>query len=183
LLLETRAYTITVAATKKNCFFDDFKKNDKFLVTYQVSDGATFDIDFWINDPNNRVILSAAKEPTGTYQVDVETDGRYTYCFSNQMSHEEKTISFNIHPLRHHVEEDDHMDPLDDEIEDLIDTIAAIKDEQEYIVMRERQHRDTAESTNARVMWWAILQIAILIASAVIQVTYLQRFFEVKRVV
>ena len=33
-----------------------------------------------------------------------------------------------------------------------------MKDEQEYIVVRERTHRNTAESTNDRVKWWSILQ-------------------------
>jgi len=75
-----------------------------------------------------------------------------------------------------------------------------VKDEQEYIVIRERTHRNTAESTNARVKWWSILQTAVLFSVVAWQVYYLkvtyypslstptiltrlQSFFEVKRVI
>ena len=74
-----------------------------------------------------------------------------------------------------------------------------MKDEQEYIVVRERTHRNTAESTNDRVKWWSILQAIVLFAVVAWQVYYLkvrvrqgqfmqssliciaQSFFEVKR--
>lgn len=61
----------------------------------------------------------------------------------------------------------------------LSDEVAAVKDEQGYIVVRERTHRNTAESTNARVKWWSIFQIVILIGEALFQVWWLKRFFEV----
>ena len=74
-----------------------------------------------------------------------------------------------------------------------------MKDEQEYIVVRERTHRNTAESTNDRVKWWSVAQVIILICVVAWQVYYLkvcfipnlavyalslttsQSFFEVKR--
>lgn len=40
-----------------------------------------------------------------------------------------------------------------------------------------------AESTNARVKWWSLGQLALLAAVCFLQVVYLKRFFEVKRVV
>jgi hypothetical protein len=54
-----------------------------------------------------------------------------------------------------------------------------VKDEQAYIVVRERTHRNTAESTNARVKWWSIFQLGVLIGEGVFQVWWLKRFFEV----
>lgn len=36
-----------------------------------------------------------------------------------------------------------HIDPIEREIRELAESIFAIKDEQEYIVARERQHRDS----------------------------------------
>ena len=50
----------------------------------------------------------------------------------------------------------------------------AVKDEQEYIVVRERTHRNTAESTNDRVKWWSVAQVIILFAVVGWQVYYLQ---------
>lgn len=45
--------------------------------------------------------------------------------------------------------------------------------------MRERTHRNTAESTNARVKWWSIFQLGVLLGEGVFQVWWLKRFFEV----
>src|SRR5438045_3381756 len=45
----------------------------------------------------------------------------------------------------------------------LSDLLAQVKDEQSYIVIRERTHRNTAESTNARVKWWSIFQMGVLL--------------------
>lgn len=61
----------------------------------------------------------------------------------------------------------------------LSEALAQVKDEQSYIVVRERVHRNTAESTNARVKWWSIFQLAVLIGEGIFQVWWLKRFFEV----
>lgn len=61
----------------------------------------------------------------------------------------------------------------------LSELISQVKDEQSYIVVRERTHRNTAESTNARVKWWSIFQLLVLLAEGIFQVWWLKRFFEV----
>lgn len=89
--------------------------------------------------------------------------------------------------------------PIEREIRQLAHGLAAVKDEQEYIVVREKTHRNTAESTNDRVKWWSVLQAVVLFAVVGWQVYYLkvrlffvavyhdlmfvQSFFEVKRVI
>ena len=59
------------------------------------------------------------------------------------------------------------------------DLVAQVKDEQSYIIVRERVHRNTAESTNARIKWWSIFQLMVLIGQGFFQVWWLKRFFEV----
>ena len=61
----------------------------------------------------------------------------------------------------------------------LSELLAQVKDEQSYIVVRERTHRNTAESTNGRVKWWSIFQLGVLIGEGIFQVWWLKRFFEV----
>jgi len=58
--------------------------------------------------------------------------------------------------------------------------VTDVKDEQSYIVIRERTHRNTAESTNSRVKWWSIFQMCVLLAEGIFQVWWLKRFFEVR---
>jgi hypothetical protein len=60
--------------------------------------------------------------------------------------------------------------------------VAQVKDEQSYIIVRERVHRNTAESTNARIKWWSIFQLMVLIGQGFFQVWWLKRFFEVTNI-
>lgn len=63
----------------------------------------------------------------------------------------------------------------------LSESLAQVKDEQQYIIVRERVHRNTAESTNSRVKWWSIFQLGVVFGTGVFQVWWLKRFFEVRK--
>jgi len=64
-------------------------------------------------------------------------------------------------------------------VRQMSELVAQVKDEQSYIVVRERTHRNTAESTNARIKWWSIFQLMVLTGQGFFQVWWLKRFFEV----
>lgn len=57
--------------------------------------------------------------------------------------------SFNVHGVLY-VEDSGEVAPVETEIRALSTGLQGVKDEQEYIVVRERVHRDTAESTVSR---------------------------------
>ncbi|KAG8746791.1 p24 complex component [Ceratobasidium sp. 414] len=177
------AHMIEVPAGKKECFFEDLHVNDKMTVTYQVGGGGHLDVDFWLSDPINLALHKRLKEGEGTASITADKDGRYTYCFSNEMSTvTDKEVSFNVHGVIY-VQDDGTVAPIEREVRELAIGLQAVKDEQEYIVIRERVHRNTAESTNDRVKWWSIAQAVVLVAVCGFQVYYLQSFFEVKRVI
>ncbi|KAI0092610.1 emp24/gp25L/p24 family/GOLD-domain-containing protein [Irpex rosettiformis] len=191
---------IEVPAAKKECFFEDLHKNDKMTVTYQVGGGGHLDIDFWVRNtytvlkaviqnmtsrqltgPDGHALHKHIKRSTGTVSITAEQDGRHEYCFSNQMSTViDKLVSFNVHGVIF-VDGDDTIAPIEREIRALAGGLLSVKDEQEYIVIRERTHRNTAESTNDRVKWWSVAQFIILFSVVGWQVYYLKSFFEVKR--
>jgi len=152
-------------------------------VTYQVGGGGHLDIDFWLADPKNLALAKHMKQSTGSVSVTAESDGRYEYCFSNMMSTiADKQVSFNVHGIVY-VNEDEHLAPIEREIRKIAIDLKSVKDEQEYIVIRERTHRNTAESTNSRVKWWSMLQAILLFCVCGWQIYYLKSFFEVKRVI
>jgi len=64
--------------------------------------------------------------------------------------------------------------PIEREIRLMAHGLTSVKDEQEYILIREKTHRNTAESTNSRVKWWSILQAMVLFAVVAWQVYYLK---------
>ncbi|KAH9071650.1 emp24/gp25L/p24 family/GOLD-domain-containing protein [Lactarius deliciosus] len=177
------SHLIEVAASRKECFFEDLHVNDQMTVTYQVGGGGHLDIDFWVSSPDGNAIRKNIRYSTGTVSVTAEKDGRYEYCFSNQMSSiADKIVSFNVHGVIYIGEGADGA-PLNARSEHWHTGLTSVKDEQEYIVVRERTHRNTAESTNARVKWWSIMQAVVLFSVVAWQVYYLKSFFEVKRVI
>ncbi|KAI6097439.1 COPII-coated vesicle protein [Pisolithus croceorrhizus] len=178
------AHKITVEASTKECFFEDLHQHDQMTITYQVGEGGHLDIDFWLTDPQGDVLAKQIRQSTGSTSITAEKDGRYEYCFSNQMSTmADKQVSFNVHGIIYIPEEADIVAPVEREIRSLAIGLLAVKDEQEYIVVRERRHRDTAESTNDRVKWWSVLQAVVLFSVVAWQVYYLKSFFEVKRII
>ncbi len=47
-----------------------------------------------ISNPQNRVLSSIHRKPTGSHSFTADQDGRHTYCFSNEMSSvSPKTVS------------------------------------------------------------------------------------------
>ncbi|KAF9490517.1 supernatant protein factor, C-terminal domain-containing protein [Pleurotus eryngii] len=184
LVASVSAHMIDVNAGKKECFFEDLHQHDKMTVTYQVGGGGHLDIDFWLADPSTKLLAKQIRQSTGSISITAERDGRHEYCFSNQMSAiADKLVSFNVHGTIYVSDDEDVVAPIEREIRSLASGLAAVKDEQEYIVVRERTHRNTAESTNSRVKWWSIIQAFVLFAVVAWQVYYLQSFFEVKRVI
>ena len=86
-------------------------------------------------------------------------------------------MTARIPPFTFHSASDTPSDvvaPIEREIRTFAIALTAVKDEQEYIVVRERTHRNTAESTNSRVKWWSILQAAVLFSVVAWQVYYLK---------
>lgn len=199
-------------------------------VTYQVGEGGHLDIDFWVRfaripslpcsstilqltDPEGSMLTKQTRQSTGSTSMTAETDGRYEYCFSNQMSTmADKEVRYaycplaripHLHALLMHAivlmftvlytsrkmvsllfvplplltvvtAVEDIVAPVEREIRSLAIGLLAVKDEQEYIVVRERRHRDTAESTNDRVKWWSVLQAVVLFSVVAWQVYYLK---------
>ncbi|KAL9939489.1 hypothetical protein V8E36_001306 [Tilletia maclaganii] len=178
-----QAHMIELAPDSKECFFEDLHSNDQMTLTFQVSGGGHLDIDVWLLDPEGATLYYLKKKDTGTYSFTASKDGRFTYCFSNEFSAvADKTVSWNVHGVIY-VPDEGTMLPIEREIRDLGTHLQAVKDEQAYLVIRERVHRNTAESTNARVKWWSILQGLMLIGVCSCQVYFVKRQFEVRRVV
>ncbi|CAJ1414863.1 unnamed protein product, partial [Effrenium voratum] len=118
----------------------------------------------------------------------------HTLCFASSVE-ESQMVSFNFHVDEHGDSEGhqdkEHMEYVTKEhttkVEELVAKLESkagdILDQQQYAITREAVHRETAESTNARVMWWTLAEVAVLIILAGFQVYYLRGYFENKQIV
>ncbi|KAG2203744.1 hypothetical protein INT46_010678 [Mucor plumbeus] len=186
LIQHACSMSVIIKPGEVQCYYEELEVGEKITVSYQVGDGGNLDIDFWFQDPTDSIIISTTRTSSNSHSLQANIDGKYTYCFSNEFSTvSEKKVGFNIHENIQKIHDSikEHTYPLEKEIAELAESIFAVKAQQEYIVVRERQHRDTAESTNARVKWWSMAQLGLLVSVCLWQVYYLKRFFEVKRAV
>ncbi|KAK9319602.1 emp24/gp25L/p24 family/GOLD-domain-containing protein [Lipomyces orientalis] len=184
------AHNVRLGAAGRECFFEDLRKGDQMAVTYQVGDqegqgsSGYLGIDFWINDPQNAVLKAEKDVPHGEVTFTAQDSGRYVYCFSNEASgFVSREVGFNVHGVVYVDATETQADPLENEIKSLSTIVDQVKDELQYLLLRERMHRNTAESTNSRVKWWSLFQLGVVAGSGIFQVYYLKRFFEVKSVV
>lgn len=184
------AYFITVDAHAEECFFDKVEYGTKMGLTFEIAEGGFLDIDVKIVGPDGKVIHEGEQESSGKYTFAAHTPGIYTYCFSNQKSTmTPKVVMFNMDigdpPKQPGAEtaEGSHDGELDNMIKELSNSLWGVKNEQEYMQVRDRNHRAINESTNFRVVVWSFFEASVLVCMSLGQVYYLKRFFEVRRVV
>ena len=63
------------------------------------------------------------------------------------------------------------------------DRVVDIRKEQAYFKQREADLRNQSELANANVMWFSVLQTAVLIGSGLWQIKHLKSFFKAKKMV
>ena len=169
-----------------NCYYENLKMGDQFSINFQVGtrdpdSSEQLDIDFYVLNPSQQKIINAERVSDGSYEVPVNVPGRYRICFSNEYStSDKKDITFHVNHVWGSELRVEQYDTTEGQIGVLKRIVAELSQETEYLRVRERVHRNTAESTNDRVKWWSIAQLVVVAASVVFQVAYLKRFFEVK---
>ncbi|KAE8692614.1 Transmembrane emp24 domain-containing protein p24delta4 [Hibiscus syriacus] len=69
------------------------------------------------------------------------------------------------------------------ELRKLEAAVEAIHENLLYLRDREAELRTTSENTNARVAWFSIMSLGICIAAACLQIWYLKRYFQKKKLI
>lgn len=162
-------------------------------LTFEIAEGGFLDIDVKIIGPDGTIIHEGDQESSGKYTFAAHMTGKYTYCFSNRKgSMTPKVVMFNLdvgEPPKPAEETSDgqkgdgNPPKLDEMIKELSTSLWGVKNEQEYMQVRDRNHRAINESTNFRVVVWSFFEALVLVCMTIGQVFYLKRFFEVRRVV
>jgi hypothetical protein len=77
----------------------------------------------------------------------------------------------------------DKLKPVEAELRRIEETVGEIVTEMDYLRAREQKLRDTNESTNERVKWFALGTMGMLIALGAWQVVYLRAYFRSKHLI
>ncbi|EFC39130.1 predicted protein [Naegleria gruberi] len=95
-----------------------------------------------------------------------------------------KTVSFEIHVgdlLDPNLSKLDEKDPIVKSVLRLTEGLSEIQTEQKFYRTREESHRDLAEITNEKVMFWGVAEMIGIVVMAVGQVFVLRNFFKATR--
>ena len=166
---------------------------------YTSTPSAGSRLDFEVTDTEGNVFNTRqdAKE-TERFTFTSHAHNDYVFCFTNVLNSGAypnpaytKTISFSlkigseatITSSDGSLLSKSNLKPIEVELNVLEQVVSGIVEEMEYLKQREVKRRDTNESTNARVKWFSILSIALLVGSGAWQVLYLKQFFESKKLI
>ncbi|KAL6927821.1 p24 complex component [Hanseniaspora valbyensis] len=185
LISIVKAHTVLLPAYGKRCFFETLSKGDELSISFQFGDRSPsstdqLDGDFVIYGPNDEIVTELSETQHGDVTISAKNAGKHSYCFINERSSvDTKDVTFNIYGTIYVDLDNPETDTVDAAVRQLSKLVHDVKNEQSYIVIRERTHRNTAESTNSRVKYWSIFQLVVVIFNSLFQIYYLKRFFEV----
>ncbi|XP_040215947.1 transmembrane emp24 domain-containing protein 5 [Rana temporaria] len=190
-------FTFTLPAGQRECFFQPMKSGATLELEYQVLDGASLDVDFYLIAPDGDIVLSETRQSDGVHTVET-VEGDYQFCFDNTFSRlSEKVIFFEL-ILDHMNEEGNNQedwknyvvgaDLLDMKLEDILETINSVKGRlgkslqiQTLLKAFEARDRNIQESNYDRVTFWSTVNLLVMVVVSVIQVYLLKSLFEDKR--
>ncbi|XP_072275977.1 transmembrane emp24 domain-containing protein 5 [Pyxicephalus adspersus] len=190
-------FTFTLPAGQKECFFQPMKKDATLEIEYQVLDGASLDVDFYLVSPDGDIVLAETRQSDGVHTVET-IDGDYEFCFDNTFSRlSEKVIFFELildHMNELQNDQEDWKnyvvgaDSLDMKLEDILESINSVKGRlgkslqiQTLLKAFEARDRNIQESNFDRVTFWSLVNLSVMVVVSVIQVYLLRSLFEDKR--
>ena len=96
--ISATALTYRLEAHEKACFFAHTEhKGTKLAFYFAVQSGGSFDVDYSVVGPADKLILDGTKERQGDFVFTANEAGEYKFCFGNEMStFAEKMVDFEI---------------------------------------------------------------------------------------
>ncbi|QDS67821.1 vesicle coat component [Venturia effusa] len=184
-------------ASKERCI-RNFVAKDQLVVVMANVDGSRGDgqqLNIHIKDAVGNE-YGRPKDVVGKnrYAFTSHADSAFDVCFENLITHARDVVN----PSRH-IELDidigadakdwsaiaagEKLKPTEKELRKIEDQVAEIVIEMDYLRSREQKLRDTNESTNTRVKWFAFGIMFLLVALGVWQVVYLRTYFRSKHLI
>jgi len=180
------------------CFLEEVPKDTLVVGKYKTEEVGSrtiskVGIKLTATEPGGALALQRDLGPEGRFAFTSQLGGEYKICFqTNGSSWFGAKQKLNVHLEMEtgvaatdyeEIAKTEHLTTLEISVRRLNDRIKDIRAEQNYQRNREITFRDTSESTNARVMWWSIIQTIILVGTGLWQITHLKNFFKTKKLV
>ena len=113
--------------------------------------------------------------------------GGYAICFDNEEDEDYVHVAFDMVLVSDNIYDDvqvtakDHLTPLEEQLGESINAANTILNEMRYMEKRESRMRMTADSIHSKIRLFSYVSVIILFAVTYVQVTYLKRYFQKKK--
>ncbi|EFE34464.1 uncharacterized protein ARB_06864 [Trichophyton benhamiae CBS 112371] len=182
------ALTYKLDAAEKACFYSWIDKPPaKVAFYFAVQSGGSFDIDFSVYGPGEKLVMDGTKERQGDFVFTAQSVGEYRFCFNNEMStFAEKTVDFEIaveNEERTQLPSKPGTSPeqtsaVEETILRLGGHLSTISRNQKYFRTRENRNFSTVRSTEKRIFNFSIIESLMMISMAGLQVFIVRFFFQ-----
>jgi hypothetical protein len=197
LKFDINAYPNHDSAKYERCIRNFVAKEQLVVVTAIVSghrgDGQTLNMHIRDTMGND---YGRPKDVYGEnrYAFTSHADAAFDVCFENILTANHPTMN----PSRHveldidigadakdwsHIQAAEKLKPVEAELRRVEELVAEIVSEMDYLRTREQKLRDTNESTNERVKWFAFGTMGMLVGLGAWQVVYLRAYFRSKHLI
>ncbi|CAB1439565.1 unnamed protein product [Pleuronectes platessa] len=147
-----------------------------------------------IRDPNQEVVMTKRFGKFGKFTFTAHASGQHYVCFQSNSTRfsvfagERLKLHVDVQMGEHSIEPvtdktKDNMETLENSLRHLVDQMMYISRQQEYQREKEEVFRHISETTNRKVMWWAVVQTSILLTVGFWQMKRLKAFFIAKKLV
>lgn len=189
--------TFILPAGQKECFFQTVARNTSMEVEYQVIGGAGLDVDFFVSDPFETMVVMDYRRSDGLHTIEPTEEGDYKICFDNSFSTiSEKLVFFEV--IFDSVQDDGDTDEwsesvepeelLDIKIDYIKDSIEAMRNRFEKSIQMqtllrafEARDRNLQDNNLERVNFWSAVNLGVMVVVAVLQVYTLKSLFNDRR--
>ncbi|KAG2450333.1 hypothetical protein HYH02_004838 [Chlamydomonas schloesseri] len=174
------------------CVYEEINNNVIVVGEYKAFNKENADqgitVSVKVEDPHGITLHESSGNVNGQFAFTSKQAGEYKACFSVsdiQIAYQTKlkvdwrtgvaATDWNA------IAKKEHLDALTVELRKLEDNIREVYSEMLMLQQREQEMRNISEEINTRVAWFSIASLGVCVASAVVQLWYLRRFFKRKK--
>jgi len=199
LLAVSHAVKIVVVPGEQRCIREEYRPDTLVSGSVKVTPAVPdLQLQFTILDKSlgtgvheNRDVA----ENTFAFTTPSGPETEYEFCFTEswkqgaaQTYTGRRTVFFEAHLGDKHrdyeaLAKKENLKPLEIELMKLEDVVMQVEHEFRYMKEREARHRNTNESTNARVAYMSFASLIILVMLGLWQIFYLKRYFQKKKII
>ncbi|KAG1711260.1 hypothetical protein DVH05_008512 [Phytophthora capsici] len=191
MTLLASAIQVTIPYGSSECFIveaESFKHG--ISLNYEVLRGVADELETELLDGKQQVVYSRTGA-YGRYVSPIGEGGMHSVCFKNERSSVgDVAIGFSFHaddPSHEVLSNADatkikQVQELEDIVYELSVNLDTVKDTQAYMKAITNHHDQLITSTHSRVMWWSLVEMVVLTAVSMAQISFLRRTLEVRRI-